>query len=114
MRAWFMSALVFGLVALTAGSSLAQDKKGKKQGGFGGGFGGGGLAMLLANESVQKELKLTDDQAAQGNREEAMKKLRALRKETLDKALAVLSDDEKKAWKDLTGEAFEVPRRGNN
>lgn len=224
MRAWFMSVLVFGLVALLAGPSAAQDKK-KGLGGFGG-FGGGiGLATLVTNEGVQKELKLADDQAvkakeiadklrekhkdefkglfklegeerrtkmqevlktvneetakelgavlkpeqlkrlkqielqqrgsrafedqevvkslkisdeqkeklkaigeesgkqmreifqgAQGNREEAAKKFQALRKETMDKALAVLSDDQKKAWKELTGEPFEVKfeRRQDN
>lgn len=213
MRAWFMSVLVFGLVALLAGPSAAQDKK-KGRGGFGVGV---GMASLVTNEGVQKELKLADDQAgkakeiadklrekhkgefaaafkldgeerrtkmqeilktfneetakelgtvlkpeqikrlkqielqqrgsrafedqevvaglkisddqkaklkalgeesgkqmreifqgAQGNREEAAKKFQALRKETMDKALAVLSDDQKKAWKELTGEPFEV------
>lgn len=213
MRAWFMSVLVFGLVALLAGPSAAQDKK-KGRGGFGVGV---GMASLVTNEGVQKELKLADDQAgkakeiadklrekhkgefaaafkldgeerrtkmqeilktfneetakelgtvlkpeqikrlkqielqqrgsrafedqevvaglkisddqkaklkalgeesgkqmreifqgAQGHREEAAKKFQALRKETMDKALAVLSDDQKKAWKELTGEPFEV------
>ncbi len=41
-----------------------------------------------------------------------------IRKESMDKALAVLSSDQKETWKDLTGEPFEVqfgpPRRPNN
>jgi hypothetical protein len=48
-----------------------------------------------------------------GNRE----KLAALRKETNDKVQAVLTDDQKKTWKDLTGEPFTMRRGrpgGNN
>ena len=45
-----------GLVALIAGPAAAQGRRG----GFG--RGGGSLAMLLGNESVQKELKLDDTQ----------------------------------------------------
>jgi hypothetical protein len=39
-----------------------------------------------------------------------MKRVAALRKETMETATAVLTDDQKKAWKDLTGEPFEVKR----
>jgi len=50
------TAIGLGLVALIAGPAAAQ--------GQGRGFGrGGNLAQLLANESVQKELKLDDKQA---------------------------------------------------
>ena len=48
-----------GLVALIAGPAAAQ---GQGRGGFG--RGGGNLASLLGNESVQKELKLEDQQTA--------------------------------------------------
>ena len=82
---------------------------------------------------VQSKLKLTDDQVGQirrinavfqgqrralsqggggGNREEMRKKEATLGKESLDKALAVLSADQKQAWKDLTGEPFEVQFQG--
>jgi hypothetical protein len=37
-----------------------------------------------------------------------MQKMTALRKERLDKALATLTDDQKKTWKELTGEPYEV------
>jgi Spy/CpxP family protein refolding chaperone len=50
--------LVLGMSLLLAGPALAQ--RGQGRGGFGGGFGGPGF--LLQNPSVQKELKLSDDQ----------------------------------------------------
>jgi Spy/CpxP family protein refolding chaperone len=83
---------------------------------------------------VQSKLKLTDDQVGQirrinadsqsqrrellqgggggGNREEMRKKEATLGKESMDKALAVLSADQKQAWKDMTGEPFEVQFQG--
>jgi len=83
---------------------------------------------------VQSKLKLTDDQVGQirrinadsqsqrrelsqgggggGNREEMRKKEATLGKESMDKALAVLSADQKQAWKDVTGEPFEVQFQG--
>jgi len=59
MRAVCKSMLVLGLALLLAGPALAQRGQGRG-GGFGGGFGGPGF--LLMNSSVQKELKLSDDQ----------------------------------------------------
>ncbi len=56
MRAILTATLGLGLVALLAGPAAAQGR-----GGFGM-IGGGGYAMLLGNESVQKELKLDDQQ----------------------------------------------------
>lgn len=51
---WF---LVLGVMAMIACPAMAQ------RGGFRGGMmGGGGAMMLLMNEGVQKELKLTDEQ----------------------------------------------------
>jgi Spy/CpxP family protein refolding chaperone len=84
---------------------------------------------------VQKKLNLTDDQksklkdmgesyrndmreifqSSQGNFQEAGAKVSALRKERMEKAAAVLTDDQRKAWKEMTGEPFEVkfePRPG--
>jgi Spy/CpxP family protein refolding chaperone len=62
MRSVCKSLLVLGLAALLAGPALAQ--RGQGRGGFGGGFGRGfgGPGFLLQNPSVQKELKLSDDQ----------------------------------------------------
>jgi Spy/CpxP family protein refolding chaperone len=89
----------------------------------------------LAGDEAQKALKLTDKQKDQikeladdygkqvrdlfqnagGNREEAFKKIGDLRKEKLDAAMKVLTDDQKKTFKELSGEPFEIkfdrPRR---
>lgn len=82
----------------------------------------------FADAKVKEKLKLTDDQAAkiqdiaedsreqgreifqsfQDDREGAMKKLATLRKESSEKAAALLSADQKKTWKEMTGEPFEV------
>jgi Spy/CpxP family protein refolding chaperone len=39
---------------------------------------------------------------------ERMTKMNTLRKETMEKAASVLTDDQKKAWKEMTGAPFEV------
>lgn len=77
---------------------------------------------------VQEKLTLTDDQKAkigeinqglqasmrdlrqsfQNDREGAMKKMTESRKEASDKIHALLTEDQKKAWKELTGDPFEV------
>jgi Spy/CpxP family protein refolding chaperone len=57
MRRLFKTTFILGLVLILAGPALAQRGQG---GGGRGGFGGPG--MLIQNQSVQKELKLTDDQ----------------------------------------------------
>ena len=57
MRAMLRGVVGLGLVALLAGPALAQG-----QGRGFGMMGGGGVAMLIGNESVQKELKLDDTQ----------------------------------------------------
>lgn len=94
--------------------------------------------MALARAEVAKEVGLTDDQQAKvkeisdgfasemraqfqaggagGDREEARNKLATLRKETGDKVLALLKDDQKKAWEKLVGEPFKgelTPFGGN-
>jgi len=56
MRTMFRTAFGLSLVALVTSPAFAQ-------GGRGFGRGGGGLAMLLGNASVQKELKLDDEQS---------------------------------------------------
>jgi Spy/CpxP family protein refolding chaperone len=92
-------------------------------------------AMGLTMGRVGDKLKLTDDEkqkirdlnqevgqqmreifsSAQDDREGAMKKMTALRKETLAKALKVLTADQKNAYDELAGKPFEIkmepPRR---
>ncbi len=58
MRSLYCTLLGLGLVAMLAGPAAAQGR-GRGFGGFGG---GGNLATLAANTSVQKELKLDDQQ----------------------------------------------------
>jgi len=80
------------------------------------------------DEEVQKTLKLTDDQKdkiktimedfgkeaqeifkdAGGDFKAAGKKVQDLRKETQDKITGLLTDDQKKAWTELTGKPFEL------
>ena len=85
----------------------------------------------FSREDVKTALKLTDKQtksiddakadvqksiadafaSAQGDREkmaEAFKKVQTAGTDALDKIVAGLSDDQKKTWKDLTGDKFEV------
>jgi Spy/CpxP family protein refolding chaperone len=60
MRTFGKMMLAFGAVALMAAPAWAQGQ-GR------GGFGMGGGAMLLSNKSVQKELKVTDEQTEKLN-----------------------------------------------
>jgi hypothetical protein len=94
--------------------------------------------QAFSKDDVATALKLTDDQkksikdtqdelqkdvqdlfqnAGQGgDRAAAMQKIQTMRKDALDKVVNTLSDDQKKTWKDLTGEKFEFPApmgRGN-
>ncbi len=103
----------------------------------------GGLEAF-SRDDVQTALKLSDKQKkdideaktelekdatdmlkdAQGDREkmaDAIKKVMALRKDAVDRAVDGLTDDQKKTWKDLTGDKFEFspfggrpPRPGGN
>jgi len=98
-----------------------------------------GVAAYL-DPSVAEKLKLTGDQtskireiaqsgprgggafnkdASKEERAEAFRKMAETRKENLAKVHALLTDDQKKAWKELTGEPIEIPiggggRRPNN
>ena len=86
------------------------------------------------NPEIQTKLKMTDEQKNklkdigdesgkqmtelrelfQSDREAAMKKMTDIRKETTDKATAVLTADQKASWKEMTGEPFTLvqePRR---
>jgi Spy/CpxP family protein refolding chaperone len=91
----------------------------------------GGANALLSERNAEK-LKLTDDQKSkvrevlassrekmgelrgqfQNDREGAMKKMQEIRAETNKSALAVLTDDQKKTWEELTGAPFEVKFEG--
>jgi Spy/CpxP family protein refolding chaperone len=66
MRTASKCVLVAAVTLCVAGLASAQNPGGGRGGrggaGFGGGMMGGGVAQLLANEGVQKELKLTDEQ----------------------------------------------------
>jgi hypothetical protein len=86
--------------------------------------------MAFLSPTVQEKVKLTDDQkekireiqqssfqafqgvnlkdASEEERAEFRKKMTATQKENMTKALAVLSDDQKKEWKALTGEPVEI------
>jgi hypothetical protein len=89
--------------------------------------------MAFTEPEVQSKLKLTGDQVGRirrinadsqgrrsellqggggGSREEIRKKEATLGKESMDKALAVLSADQKQAWKDMIGEPFDVQFQG--
>jgi hypothetical protein len=63
MRMFCKAALTVAAVALLAAPALAQ-RQGRGGFGFGGGMGQAGPATLLANKSVQEELKLTTDEVA--------------------------------------------------
>jgi len=85
-------------------------------------------AGAFSSPRVQEKLKLTADQQTklreineesgqamrdafqdlQSDREGAMKKIAEIRKQSTEKAFGVLTDDQKKAWKTLTGEPFEI------
>jgi len=88
-----------------------------------------------ADPEVQAKLKMTDEQKSkvkdamdesmqqmrsafqdnQGDREAMQKRMTEIRTEMTNKVTALLTDDQKKMWKDMTGEKFdyvpEAPRR---
>jgi hypothetical protein len=86
--------------------------------------------FAFANPTVQEALKLTEDQKEQiqtirqdsfrdqmelrkeagfdrEKQAEVQKKVTAMNKEAMDKVMALLKDDQKKAWKEVAGEAFD-------
>src|SRR5262249_47419678 len=84
--------------------------------------------MIFADPDVQKALDLKDGQKqklkgpgervqkeigeirenAGGDFQEAFRKMRALGKEKLDAAVKVLTDEQKKSYKEMVGEPFEI------
>jgi Spy/CpxP family protein refolding chaperone len=89
--------------------------------------------QAYANEEVQKGLKITDEQKEKiktigddlrkdiqdlgtgGNIQERFTKIREMTKEASEKVQKILTEEQKKAWKEMTGEPFQVrfeqPRR---
>ena len=70
-----------------------------------------------SQDELQKDVQDLFQNAGQGgDRAAAMQKIQTMRKDALDKVVNTLNDDQKKTWKDLTGEKFEFPApmgRGN-
>ncbi|MBV9122850.1 MAG: hypothetical protein JO112_05805 [Planctomycetes bacterium] len=84
----------------------------------------------FSDPEVQKELNLTDDQKTQiqtittdagketrdlfqgggAPSQDSRKKMQEIQKQTTEKVQSVLTDTQKKTWKELTGEPFEFPR----
>jgi Spy/CpxP family protein refolding chaperone len=63
------------------------------------------------NEEARQEFAAIfqgSDSPASGNYQDAMKKVTTLRKETLAKGVDVLTAEQKRTWKDLVGNPFEV------
>jgi hypothetical protein len=89
-------------------------------------------SFALMNPEIQDKLKLTNEQKEKvktinqeagekmrdlfqgGFNEEARTKMTQLRKETMDKITGVMTDDQKKTWKEMTGEPFEVQFQPRN
>jgi hypothetical protein len=65
---------------------------------------------LIGNVRKVREEAFKDAAGDRTKFGEAMKKTTEAQKEAFDKAAASLDDTQKKAWKDLTGEPFEVQR----
>jgi hypothetical protein len=60
--------------------------------------------ILADSQAEMQEIR----QSAGNDFQAAMPKIQALRKETNTKVMALMTDDQKKTWKELTGEPFEV------
>jgi hypothetical protein len=85
-------------------------------------------ANALNDPAIAKKLGITDEQAAKvktiladsqsemrelfqsagDDRQAAMAKVQTLRKETNTKVMSLMTEDQKKTWKEMTGEPFEV------
>jgi len=96
-----------------------------------------GLSSVAQDKALGDELKLTDEQRTKiqaivddqrnamrelfqgggggGDRQAMMQKMQELRKQTDEKIAAVLTDDQKSKWKEMTGApfTFPAPRFGN-
>ena len=74
-------------------------------------------ALKITDEQKEKVMALAADQrsqmaaateAANGDRQAANQKMMGVRKETLTKALALMTPAQTAAWKEMTGEHFEL------
>ena len=70
-----------------------------------------------AADGLQKDMREAMQGAFQGGFDrdkmtEAMKKVQTMQSDAVDKVLKDLTDDQKKTWKDLTGEKFELELGG--
>lgn len=76
-----------------------------------------GVAGALTQGGLAEELKITDDQreklqkVAEEARAEMDEQTRKLRQEMEEKILAVLNDDQRKKYKEMIGEPFEMDMR---
>jgi Spy/CpxP family protein refolding chaperone len=74
--------------------------------------------LRLTNKQKQNIKKLSDDAAnearmlfrtaAQNGFQETLKKIETVRQKAIERCVALLTDEQRKAWKDLIGEPFEV------
>ena len=101
MRTFGKLMLGFGALALMAAPAWAQQGRG--------GFGMGGGAMLLTNKSVQKELKVTDEQApkleafANETREKNRERFQGLQDATPEERASKMREAQAEMHKGLDG-----------
>jgi hypothetical protein len=94
MRISCRSILILGLALVLAAPAFGQRQRGQGQGRGPGGPGGGGIASLLQNESVQKELKVDKDQA--GKVTEAVKTVQDQHADDFAKLRDITNQDERR------------------
>ncbi len=92
MRGLSKCLLVVGVMALIASPAFAQGR-GQR------GFGGGGAAMLVNNEAVQKELKLTEEQVTKGK--EALQEITEKFREEMTKARELEGDEQRQKMREI-------------
>ncbi len=102
MRSLYCTLLGLGLVAMLAGPAAAQGR-GRGFGGFGA---GGNLATLAANTSVQKELKLDDQQVEKAK--ELADKTREKMRETFQSLQGLEGEELTKKRQELSHEMNEL------
>jgi hypothetical protein len=101
MRAMLHGMVGLGLVALLSGPALAQG-----QGRGFGMMGGGGVAGLIGNESVQKELKLDDQQVEKAK--EFAEKAREKGREVREQLQGLEGEERLTKMREITKEANET------
>jgi len=99
MRTLFRTMLGLSLAALLASPALAQGRGGFGRGGF------GSLSMLLGNASVQKELKLDDQQVEKAK--ELADKMRAESREKMQGLQDLSQEEQRTKRQEITKEINE-------